>query len=64
MPNPFRRHSHSRSAKRRSANRLELPGLAKCSNCQSVILSHRVCPDCGYYDGRPVVVIKTKGKEK
>ena len=64
MPNPFRKHSHSRGAKRRSANRLKKPALTRCSNCQAVIVPHRVCPDCGYYGGRPVLVMKTKEKEK
>jgi len=26
--------------------------------------SHRVCPKCGYYKGRPVLQIKTKEKKK
>ena len=63
MPNPFRKHSHSRSAKRRGANRLEMPGLTKCSNCGEFISPHQVCPDCGYYRGRPAVVMKTKDKK-
>jgi ribosomal protein L32 len=25
--------------------------------------SHRVCPKCGYYKGRPVLQIKTKEKK-
>ena len=26
--------------------------------------SHRVCPKCGYYNGRPVLQIKSKEKKK
>jgi ribosomal protein L32 len=32
-------------------------------NCQPHP-SHRVCPKCGYYKGRPVLQIKVKEKKK
>ncbi len=63
MPNPFRKHSHSRTAKRRSANRLTAPLLGACKNCGEKGLPHRVYTACGYYRGQPVLVIKSKSKE-
>ncbi|OPZ88546.1 MAG: 50S ribosomal protein L32 [candidate division TA06 bacterium ADurb.Bin417] len=64
MPNPFRKHSHSRGAKRRSANRLKARGTTLCANCNEPILSHRVCPSCGYYRGKPALIVKTKKEKK
>ena len=28
------------------------PNLTPCSNCNEPVLSHRVCPSCGYYKGK------------
>lgn len=58
MPNPKRQHSKQRSRKRRTHQRLCIPQLNACPQCHKPILSHRVCPFCGYYKGRPVVVIE------
>lgn len=63
MPNPFRKHSHSRSAKRRGGNRQGPPPVSRCGNCEAVVLPHRVCAACGYYGGRPAVIIK-QAKDK
>jgi large subunit ribosomal protein L32 len=58
MPNPKRRHSKARTGKRRAHDHLTTPGLATCPNCQEPKLSHRVCPRCGYYKGKPVVEVE------
>jgi large subunit ribosomal protein L32 len=55
MPNPKRRHSKSRSRKRRAHDALETVNLTACPNCGSKKLPHRVCPSCGYYHGRIVM---------
>jgi len=55
MPNPKRRHSKSRSRKRRTHDALERINLVACSNCGAKRLSHRVCPGCGHYNGRNVI---------
>lgn len=52
MPNPKRRFSKTRTAKRRTHDKVETPTIAKCSNCGAVVLYHRVCPECGYYRGK------------
>ena len=65
MPLPKRKHSKARRDRRRSANsKLYLPGLSICPQCKKIRLPHRVCPHCGYYKGKPVVVIETKEERK
>ncbi len=56
MAVPKRRVSKARRDKRRSSVwKMEAPALVKCSQCGSLKRAHRVCPDCGYYNGRLVV---------
>jgi large subunit ribosomal protein L32 len=55
MPNPKRRHSKSRGRKRRTHDALERTQLVACSNCGSKRMPHRVCPNCGHYNGRDVL---------
>lgn len=64
MALPKRRHSKTRRDKRRTHDRLQNPSLTKCSNCGATILAHHLCPNCGYYKGRQVIVKKEKKKKK
>ncbi|MDD5439732.1 MAG: 50S ribosomal protein L32 [Candidatus Omnitrophica bacterium] len=67
MPNPKRRHSKARGRLRRTFYKLEPLQLGKCPQCGKAKMSHRICPHCGYYKGKQVVVIKTvdeKQKER
>jgi large subunit ribosomal protein L32 len=57
MPNPKRRHSRARRDKRRAHDRLSLPALSKCPNCDEARPPHRVCPHCGHYKGREVIEV-------
>ncbi|MFH0871171.1 MAG: 50S ribosomal protein L32 [bacterium] len=61
MPLPKRRHSNSRSGKRRAHDALTIPNASACPQCHEPKLPHRACPHCGYYRGRQVV--KSKSKE-
>lgn len=63
-PLPKRRHSKRRQGKRDAAIRLTLPDVLSCSNCGKPVLPHRVCPACGYYAGRAVVVKQEKTTKK
>jgi large subunit ribosomal protein L32 len=53
-----------RLTRRRKNNRRKAPGhgqvklvnLATCSNCATKTMPHRVCPNCGYYKGKKVLV--------
>lgn len=57
MAVPKSRTSLMKSRMRRGANRWRAPKLNKCANCQEVTPSHIVCPICGYYRNRQVLVI-------
>ena len=63
MAVPKRKHSNSRSGKRRSHDRLSSKNLAVCPQCSSMIPTHVVCPDCGYYMGRIVSPIEEEVSE-
>ena len=56
MAVPKQRQSHSRTHKRRSQHKISPPGLRHCPRCHEPRLPHRVCPNCGTYAGREVVV--------
>ena len=55
MALPKRRHSHSRTRKRRSHDAITPPNIATCSECGEPKLPHRLCAGCGTYKGRTVV---------
>jgi large subunit ribosomal protein L32 len=59
MAVPKQRQSHSRTHKRRSQHKVEMPGLATCPRCHSPRLPHRVCKVCGTYAGREVIAQDT-----
>ncbi len=40
--------------------RLKAPHLVECGNCGNLILQHHVCPKCGFYNGRQVIVPEAK----
>ena len=56
-----RRVSKARRDKRRSnVWKLEAPTLEKCAKCGAYKRPHRVCPECGYYNGRQVIDLDKK----
>jgi large subunit ribosomal protein L32 len=54
MPNPKRRHSKTRTAKRRTHDALKAVQAGVCPQCQEAKAPHQVCAHCGYYNGRQV----------
>ncbi len=38
---------------------LTLPKIQACPQCSSPRQPHRVCPSCGYYNGRQVITVKS-----
>ena len=52
---PKRKTSKSRRDKRRTHQRLPLPGQSVCPQCQEIQLPHHVCPTCGFYRGKQVL---------
>ncbi len=55
MPHPTRRFSKTRTLKRRTHDKATDPTISVCSNCGAPVLYHRVCPECGYYRGKPAI---------
>lgn len=43
--------------------KVSVPSLVECPQCHEQIESHVVCPHCGYYKGKQVVVKKEKTEE-
>ena len=64
MAVPKRRVSKMKKNVRRSHLALSAPGMVTCSNCGELTLSHRVCPNCGFYKGRQVVTPKVEKTEE
>ncbi|MDP2897722.1 MAG: 50S ribosomal protein L32 [bacterium] len=54
-PLPKRKHSRSRSRKRRTHQGLSRITPIACSHCGAPRIPHRVCPKCGYYADKPIV---------
>ena len=55
MAVPKRKHSNSRTGKRRSHDAKRPKQLTFCPQCSRATPTHVVCPHCGYYMGRVVV---------
>ena len=56
MAVPKGKVSSARQNKRRSnVWKLQAPALMKCPQCGEYKTPHRVCGNCGYYNGRAVV---------
>ncbi|MBI3321055.1 MAG: 50S ribosomal protein L32 [Candidatus Omnitrophica bacterium] len=64
MALPKRKHSKSRRDKSRTHWKLTIPSLTKCLQCAQPVLPHHACPHCGYYRGRPIVLVAEKPKKK
>ena len=56
MAVPKQRTSRSRRDMRRAHDALHLPARSICPQCREPKLPHRVCPNCGTYRGREVIV--------
>jgi large subunit ribosomal protein L32 len=57
-PHPKRKHSTGRRNRRRAHDALKPVNLTSCPNCGEMCLPHRVCPNCGFYQGREVIEVK------
>ncbi|NJN44137.1 MAG: 50S ribosomal protein L32 [Anaerolineae bacterium] len=61
-PLPKRKVSKGRRDRRRAHDALKSRNLTQCSNCGQKRLPHRVCSNCGYYQGREIVEIEAEKK--
>ena len=41
---------------------LENKNLVACTHCHELVMQHRVCPNCGYYNGKEAIAQKTEAK--
>ena len=55
MAVPKRRTSKSVTRSRKANWKVAAPGLGECPQCHELKLAHRVCKNCGYYDGKEVI---------
>ena len=55
MAVPKGKISKARRNSRRANWKLKMPGIVECSQCHQMKLAHRVCKNCGYYNGVQVV---------
>lgn len=55
MAVPKRRTSKSRQGHRRSHHHLTAKGVQYCPRCNEPVMPHKVCPNCGHYQGREVI---------
>ena len=60
MAVPKRKTSKSRRDRRRANWKLTTPNLSECPQCHEKKMPHRVCPDCGFYDGKQVIEVKAE----
>ncbi|GIW83035.1 MAG: 50S ribosomal protein L32 [Gemmatales bacterium] len=64
MAVPKRRTSHSKTRMRRSHQHVKPIQIQYCPECSQPVLPHRVCTNCGFYQGREVVMPKEKKERK
>jgi large subunit ribosomal protein L32 len=60
MAVPRNRTSNARKNSRRSHHAKVAKNLQTCSNCSNPRISHRICPHCGFYDGRLIINAKAQ----
>jgi len=64
MAVPKRRTSKSKQGHRRSHHFIVPKQVQYCVQCNEPVLPHRVCGNCGNYQGRTAVVIPTETEGK
>ena len=57
-PLPKKKHSKRRKGGRTAHFGMRAKSLSDCNQCRSARLPHRVCPSCGYYNGRLVIAVE------
>lgn len=58
MAVPKHKTSKQRTHTRGANWKIQAPALGKCPQCHELKESHRICPNCGYYDGELKMAIK------
>jgi large subunit ribosomal protein L32 len=61
MAVPRSKTSKARTRRRQSINmKITSPTLIECRTCGNRVLLHRVCPNCGFYRGKQVIIPDAK----
>jgi large subunit ribosomal protein L32 len=55
MAVPKKKMSRSRTRRRKAGWKVAAPATVACQRCGEQHLPHRLCSNCGTYDGREVV---------
>ncbi len=55
MPVPKRKTTAASRDSRRANHKVGAPARSLCPQCHQVKLPHRVCAECGHYDGKEIV---------
>ena len=63
MAVPKHRTSRAKVGKRRTHKKARPVTVVECPHCHEPKLPHRVCPECGYYNGMEIVKPKEEKKE-
>ena len=63
MAQPKRRWSKARTGTRRSTWKLEAKNLVECPRCHEKMEQHRVCKNCGYYNGKKVLSVEEENEK-
>ncbi|MBQ3572065.1 MAG: 50S ribosomal protein L32 [Clostridia bacterium] len=64
MAVPKRKVSKQRGNKRFASNyKATMPTLVECPQCHESKQAHKVCPHCGYYNGKAVVEHNEENKD-
>ncbi len=58
MPNPKRRHSHSRTRQRRAHDALTTPQFYTDKDSGEAKVPHRIDPNTGMYKGRKIIEVR------
>jgi large subunit ribosomal protein L32 len=59
MALPKRRHSKTRTLKKRAHQALKAKGTSTCPRCDAVKEPHRICANCGHYGGREIIPMES-----
>ncbi len=63
MALPKGKVSKMRGRLRRTHYKISAPTLVACPQCHEMKLTHRVCKNCGTYNGRQVIAINDDKKK-
>ena len=58
MAVPKRKTSKMKVRSRKAANRYKGIQAGVCTTCKAPVLPHKVCPSCGNYKGKQVIVVE------